>query len=154
MSPAPFFWRWSEDYCQHIRDGIPLLYRGYPPRHFASQQKEKDPEVRNKVGTKLMTVFASQYVVYGLILSLTSFLSVPRGDTDIRMVYNDTSSGMNAHLWAPWFALPTIYALDRALEVGTLMGDSYIGEMFFKLHAGGKLRVFGGSGPYALCTQR
>jgi hypothetical protein len=45
------------------------------------------------------------------------------------MVYNGTSSGMNAHLWARWFALPTIYALARAVEVGTFMGDSDIGEM-------------------------
>jgi hypothetical protein len=46
------------------------------------------------------------------------------------MVYNDTLSGMNAHLWEPWFTLPTIYALARDLEVGTFMGDSDIGEMF------------------------
>jgi hypothetical protein len=46
------------------------------------------------------------------------------------MVYNGTSSGMNAHLWAPWFTLPKNYALAWALEVGTFMGDSYIGEMF------------------------
>jgi hypothetical protein len=84
------------------------------------------------MGTKLMTVFARRHFEYGLILSLTSFFSVPKGDTDIRMVYNGTSSGMNAHLWAPWLALLKIYALARALEVGTFMGDSDIGEMFFK----------------------
>jgi hypothetical protein len=85
------------------------------------------------MGTKLMTVFARRYLVYGLILSLTSLFSVPKGETDIRMVYNGTSSGMNAHISAPWFALPTMYALDRALEVGTFMGDSDIGEMFLKI---------------------
>jgi hypothetical protein len=37
---------------------------------------------------------------------------------------------MNARPWAPWFALPTIYALAPVLEVGTCMGDSDIGEMF------------------------
>jgi hypothetical protein len=83
------------------------------------------------MGTKLMMVFARRYFEYGLILSLISFLSVPKGDTDIRMVYNGTSSGLNAHLWARWFSLPTIYSLDRALEVGTFMEDSYIGEMIF-----------------------
>jgi hypothetical protein len=54
----PFFWRWSEEYCHHIRDGIPLWYQGDPPRHFGSQRKEKYPEVRNNMGTTLMTVFA------------------------------------------------------------------------------------------------
>jgi hypothetical protein len=47
------------------------------------------------------------------------------------MVYNGTSSGTNVRLWAHWFTLPIIYALSRALEVGTFMGDSDIGEMFF-----------------------
>jgi hypothetical protein len=47
------------------------------------------------------------------------------------MMYNGISSGMNAHMWAPCFALLTIYDLTRALEVGTFMANSSIGEMFF-----------------------
>jgi hypothetical protein len=77
-----------------------------------------------------MPVFARRYFEYGLILSLTSFFSVPKVDTDIRMVYNFTSSDMNAHLWAPWFALPTIYALARALEVGTFMDIQILEKCF------------------------
>jgi hypothetical protein len=38
--------------------------------------------------------------------------------------------GLNAHLWAPWFALPTICALPRALELNTLIADYDIGEIF------------------------
>jgi hypothetical protein len=41
-----------------------------------------------------------------------------------------SSSGLNKHLWAPGFALPTIGALLRALELDTFMADSDIGEMF------------------------
>jgi hypothetical protein len=74
----PFFWRRSEEYCHHIRDGIPLWYRGDPPIQVGSQRKEKDPEVQKNMGIKLMTVFARQYFEYGLILSLTSFFSVPK----------------------------------------------------------------------------
>jgi hypothetical protein len=107
----PYVWIWSEEYCQHIWYGIPLWYQGDPPRNFASQRKENAPEVRNSMGMTLMMVFARRYLVYVLILSLTSFFSVPKGETDTWMVYNGTSSGMNAYLLAPWFALPTIYAL-------------------------------------------
>jgi hypothetical protein len=57
----PFFCRWSKEYCHQIRYGIPLGYWGGPPRHFGSQRKEKDPEVRKNIGTKLMTVFARRY---------------------------------------------------------------------------------------------
>jgi hypothetical protein len=46
------------------------------------------------------------------------------------MVYNGTSSGMNAYLWAPWFALSTICDLLRDLKLDTFMADSGIGEMF------------------------
>jgi hypothetical protein len=74
------------------------------------------PEVRQSMGAKLMKV--------------VSFFAVPKGDTDMRLVYNSTSSGLNAHLWAPWFALPTICALLRALELDTFMADYDIGEMF------------------------
>jgi hypothetical protein len=77
-----------------------------------------------------MKVFARRYLLYGMILSLPSFLAVPKGDTYARMVYNGTSSVINAHLWATWFALPTICALLRALEMDNFMADSYIGEMF------------------------
>jgi hypothetical protein len=126
----PLFWRWSAEYHNQIRDGIPLLYRGTPPHNFHSQKKEKDPEVRSSMGEILKKVFARRYFLYGMILILTPFFAVTKGATDIRMVYNGTSSGMNSHLWAPWFDLPTICALLRALEVNTYMADSDIGEMF------------------------
>jgi hypothetical protein len=100
------------------------------PRIFLSQKKENDPEFRQSMGAKLMKVFGRHYFIYGMFLSLMSFFAVPKGDTDIRLVYNGTSSGLNAHLWAPWFALPTICALPRALELNTFMADSDIGQMF------------------------
>jgi hypothetical protein len=43
-----------------------------------------------------------------LILLLMHFFSVTKGDVDIRMVYDGSKSGLNAVLWAPWFALPTV----------------------------------------------
>jgi hypothetical protein len=108
---------------------IRLWYRGTAPRNFLSQMKEKYPEVRQSMGAKLMKLFARRYFIYGMILSLKSFFAVPKGDTDIRLVYNCTSSGLNTHLWAPWFVLPTICALLRALELDMFMADSDIGEI-------------------------
>jgi hypothetical protein len=40
---SPFFWKWSVEYHNQIRDRIPLWYRGTAPRNFCSQKKEKDP---------------------------------------------------------------------------------------------------------------
>jgi hypothetical protein len=44
----PFFSRWSVEYQEQIRDGIPLWYCGTAPRNFLPQRKEKDPEVRQR----------------------------------------------------------------------------------------------------------
>ena len=49
---------------------------------------------------------------------------------DIRMVYDTTSSGLNDAVWAPWFPMPTVETLLRAVEGGTYMADCDIGEMF------------------------
>jgi hypothetical protein len=53
-----------------------------------------------------------------------------KGEPGIRMVYNGTSSGLNAHLLALWFALPTISTLLRALDFDTFVSDLDIAEMF------------------------
>jgi hypothetical protein len=108
----------------------PAVVLWYGAAKLSLQRKEKDPEVRQSMGAKLMKVFARHYFIYGMILSLMSFFAVPKGDADIRLVYNGTPSGLNVHLWAPWFALPTICALLRALELDTFMADSDIGELF------------------------
>jgi hypothetical protein len=79
---------------------------------------------------KLLKVLARRYFEYGNVASLTQFFAVAKGDEDIRMVYNGTSSGLNAHIWCPWFALATINMMLRDLEPGTFMGDLDAGEMF------------------------
>jgi hypothetical protein len=56
---------------------------------------------------------------------------VAKGDEDIRMVYEGTSSGVNAHLWCPWFAIAIINTMLRALEPGNFMGEINICEMCF-----------------------
>jgi hypothetical protein len=72
----------------------------------------------------------------GLVYSLISLFEVPKGLTDIRMVYDGTKSGLNEVLWAPWFPLPMIDSFLQSVEPGTWMADNDVGEMFlnFVLH--------------------
>jgi hypothetical protein len=69
-------------------------------------------------------------------LSFTSFFTVPKGDGDVRMVYNATKSGLNSQLWAPWFMLPTIESHLRCVQPGSYIGDIDFSEQFliFILH--------------------
>ena len=57
-------------------------------------------------------------------------------DSDIRLVYNGTSCGLNDALWAPNFWLPTPATAARTLSYGYYMVDINLGEMFlnFPLH--------------------
>jgi hypothetical protein len=56
----------------------------------------------------LAKVRKRKYIAPGYVWSLTNFFSVPKGDQDICMVYNGTSSGLNDSLWVPSFPLPTV----------------------------------------------
>jgi hypothetical protein len=132
----PFFWRWPLEYRHQIRDGHRLWIRGTLPRWLVPQRPKPDPQVRKQIRTKLCTVRQRGYIVSGPVLSLTSYFAVPKGDDDIRMVYDGTKSGLNSVLWAPWFPLPTIDMHLQSVVPGTFMGDLDIGEMFlnFLLH--------------------
>lgn len=66
----------------------------------------------------------------GGVCSLTHFFLVEIGESDIRMVYNGTSLGLNNALWAPHFSLPTVRQELRAVWEGIYLADRYIGEMF------------------------
>jgi hypothetical protein len=111
---------------------LKLWYKGTAPKHFFPQKYEPDPEParKEKIRLKLLKVLARRYFEYGNVASLTQFFVFAKCDEDIMMVYNGTSSGLNAHLWCPWFALATINTMLRALEPGTFMGDLDVGEMF------------------------
>jgi hypothetical protein len=90
----PFSWRWSKEYMENIRDGIPFWSRGTPPVYFKPQRNEKDTEKKSRMREKLCTVLDRRYFIYGMALSLTSFFAVLKGETGIRMVYNGSSSGL------------------------------------------------------------
>jgi hypothetical protein len=68
---------------------------------------------------------------------LKSFFSVPKGDDNVRMVYNGSESGLNDAIWVPRFILPTMETHLRGVEEGTCMADNDVGECFlnFILHA-------------------
>ncbi len=97
---------------------------------------EKDEAIRQKAISKIAQVRKRKYISPGFVQSLTDFFSVPKGDDDIRMVYNGTSSGLNDVLWVPSFPLPTVDSLLRAVHPDTWMADTNLGEMFlnFVLH--------------------
>ena len=131
-----FLWQWPRPYLNHARDGIPTWFQDKPPRTKKPQSFEKDDNVRINMASKIFKVRKRGYIQSGFFNSLIRFFAVPKGDSDIRMVYDGTSSGFHQAVWAPSFTLPTVDSSLKAVESGTWMGDVYIGEMFlnFPLH--------------------
>jgi hypothetical protein len=100
------------------------------------QPKEKNPEILLQVRSKLDNARMKRYIVPGTVKNLTSYFAVPKGDRDIRMVYDATKSGLNHSVWVPSFILPHAEALTDKLSVKSWMLDMDLGEMFlnFPMH--------------------
>lgn len=157
LGSAPFFWRWPSEYRDVIRDGLPPRFTGQPPRFKTPQRLNKDPKLhvweRNKVAKARRKSFIGPS--RESIDSLMSFFSVPKVTVyheetgteevlDIRMVYNGSSCGLNAVIWAPWFALPTGDQMIRTLDEGYWGADNDYGEMFYNFWLHADLRRYSG----------
>jgi hypothetical protein len=88
-------------------------------------RKDKVPAV----GKKLNKVYEREYVRVGPVESTIDYFDVEKG-SDIRVVYNGTSCGLNDALFAPSFWLPTATTASRPLMYYTWMTDGDMGEMF------------------------
>jgi len=114
------------------------------PRDRRPQREEKDPGVRAAVKAKLDNVRAKGYVAPGNVASLTSYFYVPKGEHDIRMVYDATRSGLNGCLWVPPFNLPTTDSFTDCLEAESWMMDLDLGEIFLNFPLDPQLRPYCG----------
>ena len=88
------------------------------------------------VKAKLDKVRSRYYIRPGPVRSLVPTFHVPKGEEDVRMVYNGRASGLNSALWSPHFGLPTMRHSLRSLLPGYFQCDMDVGEMFlnFWLH--------------------
>lgn len=154
---APFFWRWAEEYQEVIRDGLPPRFTGEPPKYRTPQRLNKDPKQHEWERNKVAKARRKSYIAPSRVPvdSLMSFFSVPKVTVyheetgteevlDIRMVYNGSSCGLNAVIWAPWFALPTGDQMTRTLEEGYWGADNDYGEMFYNFWLHANLRRYSG----------
>jgi hypothetical protein len=102
---------------------------------FRRSAKRPAPDKLSLVAEKLATIVERKYVEPGFVSSLTEYFDVPKG-SDIRMVYNGSSCGLNAALWEPNFWLPYPHTALQLIDFGYYSVDLDLGEMFlnFPLH--------------------
>ena len=142
---SPFFWRFPTEWMEDMMVGMKPMWIGDPPRYRVKQRVNRDVELREKERSKIQKVRARGYIgpLEG-IQSLTSFFSVPKGDDDIRMVYDASKSGLNSVLFAPWFGLSTVDSMLWSVDEDTWSADNDFGEMFLNFWLHPELREYTG----------
>ena len=134
---APLFWNWPLKYQRDVRDGQPHFLMGtFGLAYMRTQSKHRDPLKQELMRAKVVKVHQLDYIREGAVTSGTSFFSVDKGATDIRMVFNGTSCGLNEIIYAPHFGLPTVKETLRAMLPGFYQCDLDVQDQFlnFKLH--------------------
>ena len=130
------FWRWAREARRDARDGSTLPWKIPPfPKYVLPQRYPKNVREKEMVVSKIKDPIAKRYISEGFVESLSTFFHVPKGDQDIRIVYDMTKCGINACLWSPRFYLPTPDAVFDSIEYNSWMGDIDQGEMFLNYFA-------------------
>ena len=136
---AIFFWRWPPDYQETARIGLAPMFNAKAPTNRDRQPPYGEEETKQKVRSKLQAVIDKGYIEITdieLVEAMMFMFHVPKGETDIRMVYDGTKSGLNDALYSPWFALPTVDTMTRWVLAGSWLADNDYGEQFlnYPLH--------------------
>ena len=139
-----FFWRWPEEYLSDLAIGVPPLWTGMPKQIIERQQGLGDESMIAKIEEKLADVRNKGYVGDGEWLATMNYFAVPKGESDIRMVYDGTKSGLNACLYAPWFPLPDADVLICTLDEEFWCVDNDYGEMFLNFWLHPDLQAYSG----------
>jgi hypothetical protein len=93
---------------------------------------------------KILKHIQRGYLVVGPVKHLLHYFAVPKGTTDVRMVYDGTKGGLNKALWAPLFYLPDLMASTWFLDYDSWIFDLDYGECFSNFPQCPELKAYSG----------
>ena len=100
-------WRWSEEFRYFIRDGQKQLFTGIEPKLTRPQKLAIYPKLHKREAHKTRKVRQKGYIEPERVTYLPQLFSVTKsGNTDIHMLYNGTSSGLNKVFCHPHYSIP------------------------------------------------
>ena len=70
------------------------------------------------------------YLEEGRVSSSLDYFAVPKGDLDVRVVFDGLSCGLNKALWAPNFCLPSASSAIMLLSFSTWMAEMDLVKCF------------------------
>ena len=130
---ALFFWRWNgSEQISAARDGMRIYVQGpLPARRKRMKTLRLSPDVKAQIATKIDGMRKRFYLEsVGHVSNCLDYFAVPKGDSDIRVVFDGSACGLNEALWAPNFFLPSASGAAMLLTFNTWMADMDFGEMF------------------------
>jgi len=125
------------------RDGFEFFIKSNLP--FNKQRRSLKLLVeRDQIVAKLSKIRNRGYLEAAPVLNCIRYFPVPKGQDDIRIVYDGTEGGLSVALWAPSFYLPNGNSALRNMDFDTFCVDLDLGEMFLNFPMHEKLRPFSG----------
>jgi hypothetical protein len=135
------FWRWRL-HNRVARDGMEPYICDTLPKHTSASRRPNSQKVPLYI-PKIKSIIDRGYVSSGTVHSLADYFDVPKAD-DIRLVYNGSSCGLNATLWAPNFWLPMPQSALRLLDFNYYSVDQDLADMFLSFPLHPKLQPYSG----------
>ena len=143
---ALIFWRWPPSLQALARDGVPSQLLHPLPANLKRQNPIKADD-KLKLLEKLRICLSRGYLTYqseNVVKSYIDIFGVAKGLSDIRMVLNGASCGINDALFASNFWFPMSNTMTRLLSFGYRVVDVDLGEMFLNFPLDPLLRNYSG----------
>jgi len=144
---ALLYWRWSQETQIFAREGFQPFISGKLPNTTKKASTPKQP-VFDKIYSKIKKALQRNYLKLvndpKQVHNVIDYFGVAKGESDVRVVFNGTSCGLNDAVWAPNFWLPTAKSMVRALNFNFKSVDIDLGEMFLNFPLSKKLIAYSG----------
>ena len=107
-----FFWRWNGAEQQAAApDGMKTYVHGPLPSGRRGKRIKMKSDIRATVGEKISGMVKRCYLEEGRVSSSLDYFAIPKGDLDVRVVFDGSSCGLNKALWTQF--LPSVRFLRR-----------------------------------------
>ena len=143
---SPLFWRWNgADQIKAARDGLHIFCQTALSKSRRPIPRPRfDIDTRKIVSAKITSIIQKSYLEFGPVNSRLHYFAVPKGDSDVRIVFDGTSCGLNEALWSPNFFLPTSRNASELLSFDSWMADADFSEFFHNFFCDEKIRCYSG----------
>lgn len=124
------FWEWPECWRLAARDGSPPRIRSRPRPQVHWRSMPVEDWMRDLDAEKLAKLIRRRYLEPGHVITTVPRFAVPKGDDDVRIVWDMSKNGVNGGADAPKFFLLGFTSLVLRVHSGSYFGDFDVGEMF------------------------